>query len=303
MTLDRNTRVLGVVDAEIHPTVPQAPTSIPRRSRTRAKTEKELSESGTGRLGHLIQESRVRASLSFREASAMSRRIAKTLEDQGYFTSHGTLSDYEHLSVPPRHVQKIFSLCILYCVGFWDFLRAGNLALDFIGNDPMSDELCGRTVPLRPQPSDDEPARAANGNEEGIKFLSVLVDRWKEIPLFMRRAMPDISGLPHVSLSDIFWVGADREPIHPHLVNAALVAVNRRLKKPMSPPPIPQEQPVYMILKRGGGYLCGCCAVRQGALTVAVHRHPSESYPNLEAGKRVDAEVIGQVTAILRYLS
>jgi hypothetical protein len=301
LTLGRTARIVGVVDAEIHPMAPRLPSSTPARTRAHAKTDVAATPDTTTKLGELIQISRMRTGLSFREASATSRWVAKMLGDNAYFISPGTLCDYDHLSDPPRNIQKIVSLCILYCIGFWDFLRAAGLTLDFLGSDPMSDELRGRTDVPPPQPPDDESVTATRPSKDTTDFLSVRMGQWKEIPLFIRGALPEISGLQNLSLSDIFWVGAERDPIHPHLVNAELVTVNRRLKKPMSSlPSIPREQPVYMILKRDGGFLCGCCTLQQG--TLSVHRHPQHRPTPVETERNIDAEIIGQVTAILRRL-
>ncbi|HXN95127.1 MAG TPA: hypothetical protein VN879_11515 [Candidatus Acidoferrales bacterium] len=43
----------------------------------------------------------------------MSRWIASTLSDELYFAAPSTLSDYETLSDPPRHIQKIITLAAL----------------------------------------------------------------------------------------------------------------------------------------------------------------------------------------------
>src|ERR1700731_743457 len=61
----------------------------------------------------LLRSSRLRVGLSFREASGMSRWIASTLSDELYFAAPSTLSDYETLSDPPRHIQKIITLAAL----------------------------------------------------------------------------------------------------------------------------------------------------------------------------------------------
>ena len=71
----------------------------------------------------------------------MSRWVASTLSDEHYFAAPSTLSDYETLSVPPRHIQKIITLCVLYCIDFCEFLRASGLPLDREGRDPIPDEL------------------------------------------------------------------------------------------------------------------------------------------------------------------
>src|SRR5258708_19628012 len=70
-------------------------------------------------LKELIRWSRIRTGFSFREASTESRRIVQLLGDEMYFAAIGALSDYGTLSRPPRHVQKIVSLCFLHSILFW----------------------------------------------------------------------------------------------------------------------------------------------------------------------------------------
>jgi hypothetical protein len=300
-TLGRTGRILGVVDAEIRPMSTQSAPSVPVRIRAPLKTNAARPPDAIMRLGGLIQASRIRAGLSFREASALSRRVAANLGDSAYYASHGTLSDFESLSTTPRHVQKILSVCILYSIGFWDFLRAGELRLDGLGNEPMPDELCGRLAPHRFGPSEQHSLEQTQQGSQSTNFVRALLEKWKEIPLFVANALREISGLDDLSLLDVFWVGAERNPIHPHLVNASLVAVNRRLKKPIpSPPRMPSDEPVYMIIERDGGYWCGSCTAEQG--TLAVHRYVERAETHVQIERRTDAEVIGRVTAILRRL-
>ena len=48
----------------------------------------------------------------------MSRSIANLLADDSYFAATSTLSDYETLAAPPRHIQKVITLCVLYSIDF-----------------------------------------------------------------------------------------------------------------------------------------------------------------------------------------
>jgi hypothetical protein len=301
-TLGRTGRILGVVDAEIRPLMLQSPSSTPLRIRSSRSTRTIRSASGQTGLGRLIQASRIRAGFSFREASGASRRIAAILGGSAYYTSPGTLSDFESLVTPPRHIQKIFSLCILYSIRFWDFARAGALRLDGLGDDPMPDELCDRLGLHRFGSSGQPSVARARQESQSTNFVRALMEQWKEIPLFVGNALGEISGLGHLSLLDVFWVGGERDPIHPRLVEASLVAVNRRIKKPIrSQPQTPPDDPMYMVVERDGGYLCGCCTVEQG--TLSVHRYAARPPGPVQIEKRSDAEVVGRVTAVLRRLS
>jgi len=86
-------------------------------------------------------------------------------------------------------------------------------------------------------------------------------------------------------------VGGDEAPIHPLLINATFVVVNRRIKNPAQSKTA-SEPPLCLILKRDGSFLCGCCALHQGNLVV-------RAYPGGRLGTQqfrigIDAEVIGQ---------
>jgi hypothetical protein len=301
LTLGREVKVRGVVDAEIRP----LPGQLAAEPALRAPMSGELppdriSESPPG-LGELLRSSRIRAGLSFREASRTTRWISEMLADRAYFAATSTLSDYETLARAPRHVHKIFTLCILYSIGFFDFLGTASLSLEELGVDPIPDELVPRSPASRGGASgvhaNLEPHRAHTSG-----FLSRLVDEWEEVPLFLRDSLPQISGLKGLAWSNVFWVGGDPSPIHPYLENAAFVALNRRIRNPVkSTVKALWEQPVYMILKRDGSYLCGCCTVEQGFLLI--HAYPDRHLTPRQLKNGIDAEVIGQVTAIVRRLA
>ena len=61
------------------------------------------------------------------------------------------------------------------------------------------------------------------------------------------------------------------------------------------------EQPLYMVLKRDGTYLCGTCVLQHGVLSI--RPQSEQAYSPIELRNGIDAEVIGQVTATLRRLS
>lgn len=299
LTLGRRARILGTIDAEIRPFVSQSGPERAPGTQTLSKEPAAPADALGTDLQQLLRIARLRVGISFRAASILSQRIADTLADQTYFAAPGTLSDYENVSPPIHHIQKIVSLCVLYCIDFWTFLRVGGLSVNELGHDPLPDEMIPRTGLPRNRPASEnvEPRHLGGGGSPG--FLSTLVDEWEALPLFITSALPEISGLKNVSLSDIFWVGGNQNPIHPCLAGAALAAVNRRVKIPSrTTAPTVWEQPVYILLLRDGSYLCGSCVLRQGVLTVHPHSDTPSSSIRLKNG--IDAEVIGQVTAILR---
>ncbi len=293
-------RIYGVVDSEMRSLAgPNVSCQVPSFVNRRANRELRRARSGASVLRELVQSSRIRSGFSFREASALTRQIAEALADESYFTAIGTLSEYETLAHPPRHVQKIIAICILYGIGFWDFLAASGITEGPIPGEPIPDELIPRVLPGAAFPIDD--CETERGIEEKAGFLATTVAELSDIPLFAKDAFALSAGLKDLSLADVFWVGGDREPIHPYLVRALFVVVNRRIKKPIQTSAMTLwEQPLYMVLKRDGGFLCGACTLEDGLLLV--HPYPDRLSVPQQLRNGIDAEVIGQVAAVIRRL-
>ncbi|MHB8676377.1 MAG: hypothetical protein ACYDCE_07895 [Candidatus Acidiferrales bacterium] len=298
LKLGQDARILGVIDAEIRPIsahrqariAPSAAPCTPQPLHARDQPDD---------LKSLLRSSRMRAGLSFREASSVSRWIASMLGDEFFFAATSTLSDYETLSAPPRHIQKTITLCVLYGIDFRQFLRTAGLPLDQAGRDPIPDELVLRQAPSRSQ--DLRVASEEVTFEESGGLLGSVIKQWEEVPLFLRHSFSDLTGLKNFSLSDVFWVGGNETPIHPWLINATFVVVNRRIKKPVRCITTDaREQLLYLILKRDGSYLCGPCALHQGNLVV--HTYPGGPLGPRQFKNGIDAEIIGQVTTIVRRL-
>jgi len=299
LRIGRDARILGAIDAEIRPVVPHGPKQLKPAAailrRPRPKYER-VEQAG---LKDLLRRSRMRVGLSFREASSISRLIAEFLADDFYFTAASTLSDYEELPAPPRHIQKMITLCLLYCIGFDEFLRVSGLPLDKAGREPIPDELLHRRMPGG---NHDPRVSGQDSVPEPSGFLGTLLNQWKEVPLFLRFSLDEITGLNGFSVSDVFRVGDEKANLHPLLANGTLVAVNRRARKPsLAMQDAICEKPLYLILKRDGSYLCGPCTLDDGNLVL--HGYPGGSVGALRFRDGIDAEVAGQVTAILRRLS
>jgi hypothetical protein len=300
LTVGKDLCILGVVDAEFRCRLPRRPTeswstSAPRRYPGPLQTFNPQTS-----LKDLIRLSRLRMGLSFREACELTRWIAQLLSDKLYFAAASTLSDYETLSHPPRHIQKIITLCILYSIGFSDFLRASGLSLESAGSEPIPDKFIPRQI-LYPGQESSLLSTQEVLTEPETGFLDTLIKQWDHIPLFLRRALNELVGMPSFSLSDVYWVGGDPAPIHPWLVNATFAVINRRLRKPVqSTAATFWEQPLYLLLARDGSYFCGCCTLHKDL--VIVHPYPDRPFSPRHFRNGTDAEVIGQVTAILRRL-
>ncbi|MFZ0235560.1 MAG: hypothetical protein WA211_02650 [Candidatus Acidiferrales bacterium] len=298
-SVGKDLRILGVVDAEILP-VPQRDGPGAQFAAVAAPKGQPLAQNNAEmNLKQLIRRSRVRAGFSFRDASKTTRWIAQKLRDPLHFTAASTLSDYETLSSAPRHVQKILALCIVYAISFADFLRAIGLAFEDAETESIPDEFSARDSPLTRHKSNAVNAEGNSRKQNG--FFSHLLKQWEEVPLFLRRSLGELTRVPSFSVSDLFWVGGDLNPIHPWLEQAEFVAINRRVRKPAAARGASfWERPLYLLLTRDGRYLCGSCTLERGS--VVVHPYPDRLFSPRQFKNGSEAEIVGEVTTILRRL-
>jgi hypothetical protein len=247
-------------------------------------------------LSGLLRHARQRADLSFREASAMSRQVAQALGAEQYFTASGSLSDYEAVNTAPRHIHKAFMLCAVYGLHFSTFLETIGLDISQAGREPIPDDLVFRKNPnsMREDASEGD-AAPRNG------FLGQLLRQSDHVPFFLRKSISDLSGLKTPSLNDFFWAGGEQATLHPLLVNGIVVVANRQRKRPIYSRSKPfWAQPLYMVLRRDGSYLCACCGVENG--TLVIHPHSADYQRPEQLRNHDDAEVIGQIVTIVRKL-
>jgi hypothetical protein len=232
--------------------------------------------------------------MTFREASEMSRRIASQLADKRYFAAASSLSDYEAGDAPPRHVHKAITLCAMYGLAFSTFLEAVGLDPENPEDQPIPDEL------VREQPPTGHGSVQSNfARADG--FLGQLLSKSGPVPFFLRRSLPFLSGLRVPSVNDFFWVSDDQEPLHPLLIDALAVVVDRHRRKAVYLRSRSLwHQPLYVLLKRDGTYVCGCCSLEDSTLVIHPHSRTHKRPEHLRNYR--DAEVIGEVVTIARRL-
>jgi transcriptional regulator with XRE-family HTH domain len=289
--LGTEARILGVVDLELRfcPVAGKrrgTANAKPRRSSDLAEISKptRIATRTSRRSGAWLETARRLAGLSFRCASKLSRVVAKTLGDDRYFASSGTLSDYEAGDRMPRHIHKLFTLAIVYSLAFRDLLRSFGIALHDFGSVAETEVPRMRT-----------PRTRDNG------FFENLQNQFGHVPLFLESALPDLSGLAQASLRDVFWLGGERNPLHPSLRGALFVLVNRRSKTPrVISRTSAWTQPLYLLQQRDGSYLAVSCAIENGRLVVYAY---SQGSPEGQPVRRhIDADMVGQIVGIARSL-
>jgi hypothetical protein len=287
----REARLLGIADLEIrlwsHCEVPTVPAQWGRQW-------KPVPLSGEARIGPIIRAARAVVHLSLREASLVSQKIADILGDRRYFISPSSLCDYELSNSTPRRIETIITLCSVYGLELRSILKALGINLNEAGQEPIRDPLLFRG------PAADS-SNKVDGPMDTAGFIAQLLERCQEVPFFLRHSLASLAGLDEISLEDFFWIGGKQEVLHPHLARGLLAIVNRRRRRPVHFASKPWfQQPVYVLLRRDGGYMCACCGVENGSLVV----HPySRDFHHADVFRyRQDVEVVGQIVTIARKL-
>ena len=85
----------------------------------------------------LLRTARGRTGLTFRAAREVTEAIARNLGDPDYAIGLGLLSDYEAMDRLPRHIAKIISLCITYCLDIRQLLEAAGVYIDDSNKLPL----------------------------------------------------------------------------------------------------------------------------------------------------------------------
>ena len=282
-------RLLGIVDLELRPLLMTNEPEVPKDLGKLWKPRPLLRE---GQIGPLLRSTRIKMHLSMREASGISSKVADLLGDDRYFISPSSLCDYELLNTAPRHFQKAITLCSLYSLRFQTFLKTIEIAPEESGIEPMLDHFVSRV-------SRGEAAEELDTKLASEGFLEQFLERCKEVPFFLRESIGSLSGLQDASLNDFFWVGGKYDVLHPYLTNGLLALVNRRRKRPFHfTSKALWQQPLYVLLKRDGTYLCACCGLENG--TLVVHPYSQQFHRPEQFRYHHDVEVVGQVVMVAR---
>jgi hypothetical protein len=305
LQLGPEARILGVVDLEARPLAAQrrmahplcAPPEV-APDLARLWTPGPLQHGvGAQRPALLPRGARHRAGLSLRRASEMSRAIAAALRDKRYLASPGWLSDFEASGVPPRHIHKLLTVCILYSIPFAEILSSFGFALRETDTASIPDEW----MPRRGEHVPDHQGTTVRAGAPATGFLGSLLQRFGEVPFFLRDSLPSLAGLEEISLRDVFWVGGQRKALHPSLAGALFVIVNRRKRKPrMFQRKSPWEQPAYLLMRRDGSYILASCSLEDG--TIIVHPYAEGFVRPERLRDGVDAQVVGQIVTVIRSL-
>jgi hypothetical protein len=134
--LSREARVLGLLNLEsasMRPQTPQFEAAPVAFDNWPSPLLDETKSSFSG----LLRRARSRTGLTFRAAHQITRVIARIMGNPEYSIGLGLLSDYEAMNKLPRHIAKIISLCIVYCLDIRELLEAAGVYIDDSSKMPL----------------------------------------------------------------------------------------------------------------------------------------------------------------------
>jgi transcriptional regulator with XRE-family HTH domain len=286
LKLDSDAHLLGLVDFEFRRMTGYESPSLSSKT-ARSWMPAPLAEPRT--FGQHLHQARLRAGLSFQSASDRTRTTARQLRDTRFFCAPSALSNLEAGDSLPRHIHKLIALAATYGLSIAGLLKTVGMPLDNAGSEAMP-RTWFRTA-----------TQAKRTSQRYSEFLRVFEARFGPIPFFLRHALRQFTGLPGLSILDLFWAGSTQDWNHPYLKNALLFAVNRRSKNPAPSPAFPiWAQPVYLLDLRNGEHLCAACSLDRDTLLVRPCTTASRTIMRLKNHEEV--EIVGKVVAIARFL-
>lgn len=160
-----------------------------------------------------------------------------------------------------------------------------NSPLDDGGLEPIPDGLVPRK-PIDEVISDSE----RTSHSESVR-LPTLMNKSEEVPIFMRHVLSELSGMKRPTLNDFFWSNNPADSLH-QLFTECLFMVDRQKKRPSYfRTKATWEQPIYVLLRRDGTYLCACCSAEENLLVI--HSQAEGPQRPMEFLDQQEAEVIG----------
>jgi hypothetical protein len=292
--LNEQVRILGTVDAEIRPlsgiSLPDF-TSFHRVDRPSNQQAMTRHHSLCG----LLRARRERNSITIRRAHQMTLEVAEQLANSEYMISTGSFFEFEAANTLPRHIEKVFSLCIAYNIDLWTLLRAAGLPLEESGHSPIP-------LPSLADKRSNQSLTITGSNLPGQSLCSYLVDALEEIPLFLLDGFSGLAPGLDAPSRGLFWVGRQEIAYHPWTEGAVLVVVDAGSKGRSKDSKWLElwERPIYVLMLRDDRYVIGFCSFVEDRMTLIPH--PACKVPPLHFLAGRDAEVIGRVTAIARRI-
>jgi transcriptional regulator with XRE-family HTH domain len=231
--------------------------------------------------------------ITTREVADLSQKIAEREGNSEFTISNAWLTQIENSDSVPS-IFKLYSLSAIYRIKFTELLSLFGVELDHLHEHQLASPL--DNTHLTTLEIDDEertvsfPVRFDRGFDiDNTNLLSRMVEVWGEIPIAL---------IQHLDIrhSQYGYIGLQDFTLYPLIRPGSFVQVDQRVTKIHNRRWRSEyDRPIYFVELREG-YACSWCELQDGRLLLIPHPLSSCNVRSLEYG--VDAEIVGQVTAV-----
>jgi transcriptional regulator with XRE-family HTH domain len=244
-----------------------------------------------------LKDIRCRLGITTREVADFSQKIADAEGSPEFHISNAWLTQVENSDSVPS-IFKLYSLSSIYRIKFTDLLRLYGVDLQHLSRNqldaPLPDTHLTNIEIYDQERTVSFPIRFDRSFDiDNTSLLSRLVEVWGEVPIALIQHLDIRHGLyGYIGLQDL--------TLYPLLRPGSFVQIDPRVRK-IRPMQWRTEfdRPIYFVELRDG-YACSWCEVQDGHLLLLPH--PLSPRPVRRFAHGVDAEIVGQVTAVAMTL-
>jgi transcriptional regulator with XRE-family HTH domain len=250
------------------------------------------------RPGERLKQIRIRLGITTRDVADLSQKIAEEEGNPEFAISNAWLTQIENSDSVPS-IFKLYSLSAVLRVKFTDLLLLFRVDLNKLNQHQMQAPLNHTHLATLEVYDEDRrvsfPVRFDSAFDlNNTNLLSRMVEVWGEIPIAL---------IQHLDIRHSLYgyIGLEDYTLHPLLRPGSFVQIDQHVQRIQ---PLrwrtEYDRPIYFIELRDG-YACSWCELQDGCLLLLPHPLSPCSVRRLNYG--VDAEIIGQVTAVAMRLT
>jgi hypothetical protein len=243
--------------------------------------------------GEQLKEIRSRLSVTTRDVTEFSQKIAEEEGNPEFYISNAWLTQIENSDSVPS-IFKLYSLSVIYHLKFADLLQLFGVDVQKIAKHQMTRAL--QQTHLTPIEVFDQdrtvtfPIRFDGGFDLGsTNIISRMVEVWGEVPIALIQHLD-------VRHSQYGYIGLQDFTLYPLLRPGSFVQIDQNARK-INPLKWRTEydRPIYFIELRDG-YACSWCELQGSQLILIPHPLSPCSTRQFVYGK--EAEIVGRVTGV-----
>ena len=246
--------------------------------------------------GQKLKRVRERLKLRYRDVEDASAQIAQKHKNDEFAIALSRLADIENKGTVPS-LYRLYALCAIYRLDIAEVLDWYGIKLSDMPSDSATLEI-ERTHMIGITPDAHGEVLLPLSLDPGLDvrrttFLSRFIQRWGKLPLMLLSGL-DPRGYRYA------YVGTNDWAMDPVIPPGSLLLVDESRRKVATGGWIDErDRPIYLVEHREG-YMIGWCHQEGGQLTIIAH--PASTVPPRTFAHPSEAEVIGQIAAVVTHL-